>query len=209
MCVALALATGCAGMNGMMQSDSSGSNNSSGQSNQSSANSNQSSQGSKNSSDSNASSKQSTDNSSNNQNAQTSSWVLAGSALLVTVAVGVGLTLFFVIRARRNAAAQPTEEQAKQAAEWLDANLPQLKQDLALGAGPSLDDLAQAAEIPPAHRERFAALLQRHRAEILEPLDGPLGPQLAVRVLSRIGQLATEDALLLADALAFLERHGG
>lgn len=47
---------------------------------------------------------------------------------------------------------------------WLLANRLQLKQDLALGAGPALDDLAGIARIPELHRAYFGRLLQQHRA---------------------------------------------
>ena len=187
------------------------SNNSSGQSNQSSGNSNDSSQNSSNglkgSSDSNASSKTSSDNTTADPNVQRTSATLSGAALLTTTGVGIGLTIFFVKRAHRNSA-PPPEEQAKEAQAWLNANLKQLKQDLALGAGPTVKDLASAAEIRTDHLSRFGRMLQEHRAELLEPTrSGRVSLEQAARVMGRIGELTSSDEVLKDDAESWLARH--
>ena len=85
---------------------------------------------------------------------------------------------------------------------WLLANELQLKQDLALGAGPTLDDLAGLAGIAPAHRAHFGRVLQQHRDELLAPHE--LTPQAAARVMSRVGALVMADPLLRVDGQAAL-----
>jgi hypothetical protein len=192
---------------------SGGSNNSSGQSNNSSANSNNSSQtssnNSKGSSDSNASSKNSSDNTTADPGVQRTSATLAGAALLVTTGVGIGLTIFLVKRAHRNNETPP-EQEAKEAQAWLNANLKQLKQDLALGAGPTVKDLASAAEIHVEHLSRFGQMLQAHRAELLAPTgSGHVSLQQAAQVMGRIGELTLADEVLKEDAAGWLSRHPG
>ena len=103
----------------------------------------------------------------------------------------------------------PPEAQARQAQAWLNANLKQLKQDLALGAGPTVRDLASAAEIRPEHLGRFGKLLQTHRADILGPATEGTRVTLdqATRMLMTIGELTRNDEVLQEDAAAFLSRH--
>jgi hypothetical protein len=85
---------------------------------------------------------------------------------------------------------------------WLLANEVQLKQDLALGAGPSIDDLAGIAGIAPSHRAHFGRVLQRHRARLLTPHE--VTPQQAAELMSRIGELVLADPLLRAEGEAVL-----
>lgn len=85
---------------------------------------------------------------------------------------------------------------------WLVANELQLKQDLALGWGPTLEDLAGLAGVQPANRERFGRLLQRHRREFV--VTPEVTPDEAARVMSRVGDLVMTDALLRADAVVAL-----
>lgn len=100
------------------------------------------------------------------------------------------------------------QDQAQPAQAWLKANLRQLKQDLALGAGPALDDLAAAAEIRLEHRERFCRLLARHRQELLAPLrSGDVSIAATIEALTRVGELTRSDDVLRADAEALMRRH--
>ena len=85
---------------------------------------------------------------------------------------------------------------------WLVANELQLKQDLALGAGPSIDDLAGIAGIEPERRAHFGRVLQRHRQELLAPHE--LTPQQAAAVMARVGALVMGDPLLRIDGEAVL-----
>lgn len=88
---------------------------------------------------------------------------------------------------------------------WLTANQLQLKQDLALGAGPAIDDLAGIAGIPAEHRVHFGRLLQRNRTQLVAPPE--LTPAQAAHCLSRVGALVMDDPLLRADGEAIIASH--
>lgn len=96
----------------------------------------------------------------------------------------------------------PRYDAMVQARAWLIANELQLQQDLALGAGPTLEDLAGLAGIAPAHRQRFGRVLQQHRAQLLAPRD--VTPEQAAAVLSVVGDLVMTDPVLRPDGLAVL-----
>lgn len=89
-----------------------------------------------------------------------------------------------------------------QARSWLMANELQLQQDLALGAGPTLEDLAGLAGILPAHQAHFGRVLQRHRASLL--VSRQVTPEEAAAVLARVGDLVMTDPVLRPDGLAVL-----
>ncbi len=78
----------------------------------------------------------------------------------------------------------------------------QLKQDLALGMGPALDDLAGLARIGPSRRLHFFKLLQKNRAMLLTPRE--VTPREAARMMSRVGELVRADPVLRADGEAAL-----
>jgi glutathione S-transferase len=133
--------------------------------------------------------------------------MLAGSALLTTAGIGLGLTIYFI---KRKVSPEQTvpEIEAKEAQAWLNANLKQLKQDLALGAGPTVRDLASAAQIRTDHLGRFGRMLQTHRAELLEPTaSGRVSLEQAAQVMGRIGELTLADDVLKEDAAEFIARH--
>jgi len=96
---------------------------------------------------------------------------------------------------------QRVRPDARSAALYLGAQAHQLEQDLALGAGPVLDDLGAAAGLPPEQRGRFGRLLQRHRSELLDlARRETLTPERALGFLERIGELTWADPLLRAEA---------
>lgn len=98
------------------------------------------------------------------------------------------------------AVGESRSERARNAMIYLKANQHQLRQDLALGAGPVLDDLASAAEIRREHRAHFSRLLQRNRIELLELAHAEgLTPERALRALERVGELVIADPVLHAD----------
>ena len=99
----------------------------------------------------------------------------------------------------------PSALQGQKARTWLMANELQLKQDLALGAGPAIDDLAGIAGITAARREHFGRVLQKHRALLLAPHE--LTPQDAAKVMSRVGELVMADPLLRVDGMAALAQR--
>lgn len=134
---------------------------------------------------------------------------VAGTALLVTTGVGVGLTIFLVLRSKTAPQPEKLEEQAKPAQAWLRANRRQLTQDLALGAGPALEDLAAAAEISTRNYPRFCRALSAQRAALLAPLrtDDDVSLAVAAQVMARIGEITFGDPVLRADAEGWLQRH--
>ena len=102
------------------------------------------------------------------------------------------------------------EPPAKAAAAYLRARELQLKQDLAAGTGPTIEDLAAIAHIRRDHLGRFGQMLRANRAELLslaEPAE--LTPARALSFLRRIGDLVRTDEILAVNAEAFLARHGG
>ena len=127
--------------------------------------------------------------------------MLAATALLTTTVAGLGAAIYGLHQSAEDAG------EARSAAAYLRANSAQLRQDLALGAGPTLDDLAAAAVIPREHRGRFGRVLQRHRVELLA-LGRPeeLTAERALRLLERIGELVKRDPLLRHGLQAFLAR---
>lgn len=98
--------------------------------------------------------------------------------------------------------AAPTLDAMVLARSWLLANEVQLKQDLALGAGPALDDLAGVAGIAPARRAHFGRVLQRHRDRLVVSHD--VTPEQAAEVMSRVGDLVLADPILRADGEAVI-----
>ena len=97
---------------------------------------------------------------------------------------------------------KPNIEAMIEARWWLLANEVQLKQDLALGAGPALDDLAGLARIAPERRAHFGKVLQKNRALFLLPRDAT--PEQAAQLMSRVGELVLADPILRIDGEAVL-----
>ena len=99
---------------------------------------------------------------------------------------------------------EPSLDAMMLARDWLVANELQLKQDLALGAGPTIDDLAGIAGITPSRRAHFGRVLQRNRALLLAPHE--VTPREAAVVMSHLGDLVMADPLLRLDAVAMLTK---
>jgi hypothetical protein len=167
-----------------------------------------------NSSDSGGSSEQSSQQSSRNSTEGTSagtskdggqsSAVASATAMLLTTVGGIGLSIYATVRAGDG----DRERAVQSAMVWLRANHRQLQQDLALGAGPVVDDLANAAQIRPDHRAEFARVLQRNRKELLALADPEtLDTARTRRFLSSIGALTSAHPLLRENAERFLERY--
>lgn len=101
-------------------------------------------------------------------------------------------------------AAAPAEV-GKAAQVYLRARGHQLREDLALGAGPTLEDLAAAARIRRENLDTFGRLLRGHRSELLAMADArTLTPERALEWLQRVGELARTDPRLEEDHQAFL-----
>ena len=97
-------------------------------------------------------------------------------------------------------AGKPSIEAMIEARWWLLANEVQLKQDLALGAGPALDDLAGLARIAPERRAHFGKVLQKNRKLLLLPHE--VTPEQAAQLMSRVGELVLADPILRVDGEA-------
>ncbi len=207
--VVLALVLGCAGRTGL--ATDSGSEGSGASSRNSAESSNGTADSSRStgdsskqggSSDVNASSRNSSEASS--KSSGNASAVVAGSALLVSSAVGLGFAIYGWARSTQRSA----EERAKTSLVYLRANEFQLQQDLAFGAGPTLDDLASAAGVRRERRGEFGRLLQRNRQELLGLADARrLTPERALAFLARIGELMASHPTLRLDREAWLAAH--
>ncbi len=99
---------------------------------------------------------------------------------------------------------EPPIDAMVMARSWLLANELQLEQDLALGAGPAIDDLAGIAAIAPSNRARFGKLLQRNRSLLLARRD--VTPRQAAAMMARVGDLVMADPILRADGELALAR---
>ncbi len=158
-----------------------------------------SSEGSGNSSEnsSNNSSNESTGGTteSSSQDGGQSSLVASGSGTLLATLGGIGATIYAI-----KVDADRKKQRAQVALLYLRSNSDQLKQDLALGAGPTLDDLAGAAQIRRDHRGLFARVMQRNRRELLSLSDrGALTAERALQFLERVGTLVRADDVLRED----------
>lgn len=126
------------------------------------------------------------------QSSQNVSVAVLSTVGIGATAVGIGLLIWALQPA---AAAAPAAAHA-----YLRANARQLREDLAVGAGPVIDDLAYAARIRPENLDRFGTLLRMHRAELLALADPEwLDEGRAAATLRRIGEIARTDDALAAD----------
>jgi hypothetical protein len=133
--------------------------------------------------------------------------VLSFSVVGATVG-GLGLAFWMIIKAPPVGPPPPANVgQAAQA--YLRARTHQLREDLALGAGPSIEDLAAMARIRRENLRLFGRVLREHRGELLSLAESSsLTPEHALGWLARVGQLARTEPRLEEDRLAFLAAHG-
>lgn len=80
---------------------------------------------------------------------------------------------------------------------YISAHQADLEQDLALGQGPTIRDLAEFAQVEPEHRSSFGKFLRKNRADLLDLANADtLTPARTQRFADRITALS----LLAADA---------
>jgi hypothetical protein len=105
----------------------------------------------------------------------------------------------------------PSSEEIPQAAQtYLRSRTRQLREDLALGAGPSIEELASLARIRRENLGTFGRLLRAHRQELLALADARLlTPQRAVEWMRRVGEIASTDPRLEEDRRAFIAAYEG
>lgn len=137
---------------------------------------------------------------------------LLSTATVALTVMGLGIVIWqsYEHSARRKGR-RPSPREVGQAAQvYLRARTHQLREDLALGAGPTVEDLAQAARIRRENLEVFGRLLRAHRQELLSMADARmLTPERARAWLERVGALARTEPRLEEDRRAFLQEQEG
>ena len=137
---------------------------------------------------------------------------LLSTATVALTVMGLGIVIWqsYEHSARRKGR-RPSPREVGQAAQvYLRARTHQLREDLALGAGPTVEDLAQAARIRRENLEVFGRLLRAHRQELLSMADAKrLTPERARAWLERVGALARTEPRLEEDRQAFLQEQEG
>ncbi|MCY1074735.1 hypothetical protein [Archangium lansingense] len=184
-------------------SDSSQSQSESSQSSKSDSSQSQSSQNEASQSQSGGSS----ENSKSSQNSSGGGNVLTFSTVGATVG-GLGLAFWMILKAPP-VGPPPPANVGEAAQAYLRARTHQLREDLALGAGPSIEDLAAMARIRRENLRLFGRLLREHRGELLSLAEAStLTPERALGWLERVGQLARTEPRLEEDRRAFLAVYG-
>ncbi|WP_233585142.1 hypothetical protein [Corallococcus sp. CA054B] len=139
---------------------------------------------------------------------------LLSTATVALTVMGLGIVIwqsYARAERRKNKRPSPSPKEVGHAAQvYLRARTHQLREDLALGAGPTVEDLAQAARIRRENLEVFGKLLRTHRKELLMMADAKtLTPERARAWLERVGQLARTEPRLEEDRQAFLQEQEG
>ncbi|WP_223639209.1 hypothetical protein [Corallococcus sp. EGB] len=137
---------------------------------------------------------------------------LLSTATVALTVLGLGIVIWqsYEHSARRKGRRPSPREVGEAAQVYLRARTHQLREDLALGAGPTVDDLAQAAHIRRGNQDVFGKLLRTHRQELLKMADAKtLTPERARAWLERVGQLARTEPRLEEDRQAFLQQQEG
>lgn len=130
-----------------------------------------------------------------------------GGLSTTTTVAGVGAVVFLLLGKDGKAEkADPNAESTKATLLYLRDNHLQFVQDLAVGEGPVLLELASAARIRDENRARFGQRMQAHAAELIalsapEQLDG----HRTVRFVERYLEIAGADGLLENAHLAIPE----
>jgi hypothetical protein len=139
---------------------------------------------------------------------------VASATLLGLTAAGLGAVFWQAAhRAMREpppgAAPPPPPQEVSRAAQmYLRSRTHQLREDLALGAGPTIEELASLARIRRENLGVFGRLLRTHRQELLVLADArALTPERAVEWMRRVGELASTDPRLEEDRRAFLAAY--
>ncbi|WP_244981949.1 hypothetical protein [Corallococcus exercitus] len=137
---------------------------------------------------------------------------LLSTATVALTVMGLGIVIWQSYeRAARRKGKRPSPKEVGHAAQvYLRARTHQLREDLALGAGPTVDDLAQAARIRRENLDVFGKLLRTHRKELLLMADAKqLTPERARAWLERVGELARTEPRLEEDRQTFLLEQEG
>lgn len=164
-------------------------------------------------SDSNGTSRDSSDDSTESSDSSESSEKnpIASATVIGLTAAGLGAVFWQAIeRSMRTVPPPAPQEVARAAQTYLRSRTHQLREDLALGAGPTVEDLAALARIRREHVGLFGRLLRAHRHELLALADErTLTPERAAAWLRRVGEIARTDFRLEEDGRAFLATYKG
>ncbi|MCY1019050.1 hypothetical protein [Pyxidicoccus sp. MSG2] len=145
-------------------------------------------------------SRSNSDNSSHSNNDNVVSAVTVG-----VVVVGLGVVIWQAYAAVERRRGVAPKELGRSAQVYLRSRTHQLREDLALGAGPTVEDLAAAAHIRRENLGTFGRVLRAHRQELLAMADArTLTPARALAWMERVGELASADPRLDEDRRAFL-----
>jgi hypothetical protein len=145
-------------------------------------------------------SRSNSDNSSQSNNDNVVSAVTVG-----VVVVGLGVVIWQAYAAAERRRGVAPKELGRSAQVYLRSRTHQLREDLALGAGPTVEDLAAAAHIRRENLGTFGRVLRAHRQELLAMADArTLTPARALAWMERVGELASADPRLDEDRRAFL-----
>jgi hypothetical protein len=112
-----------------------------------------------------------------------------------TIATSVGATVLVVVLVMRSG--NKGDDAGRAAELYLRQNAVQLAQDLAVGKGPTVTELASAFQLSREDAVRFAELLRRDRKALLELADVErLDPERALAFGKRLNDLLSTDIRL-------------
>ncbi|WP_238539981.1 hypothetical protein [Corallococcus macrosporus] len=136
---------------------------------------------------------------------QTNNNNVASAVTVAALVVGLGIIIWQAYAAAERRRGVSPKEAGRAAQVYLRARTHQLREDLALGAGPTVEDLAAAARIRREHLGLFGRVLRANRKELLALAEErTLTPDRALAWLERVGELARAEPLLEEDRRAFL-----
>ncbi|WP_228557539.1 hypothetical protein [Myxococcus sp. AB056] len=140
-----------------------------------------------------------------NNSSQSNNNDVASSVTVAALVVGLGIIIWQAYAAAERRRGVSPKEAGRAAQVYLRARTHQLREDLALGAGPTVEDLAAAARIRREHLGLFGRVLRANRKELLEMAEAnTLTPDRALAWLERVGELARAEPRLEEDRRAFL-----
>ncbi|WP_228559184.1 MULTISPECIES: hypothetical protein [Myxococcus] len=140
-----------------------------------------------------------------NNSSQSNNNDVASSVTVAALVVGLGIIIWQAYAAVERRRGVSPKEAGRAAQVYLRARTHQLREDLALGAGPTVEDLAAAARIRREHLGLFGRVLRANRKELLEMAEAStLTPDRALAWLERVGELARAEPRLEEDRRAFL-----
>ncbi|WP_426755493.1 hypothetical protein [Myxococcus sp. Y35] len=130
---------------------------------------------------------------------------VASAVTVAVLVVGLGVVIWQAYAAAERRRGVSPREAGRAAQVYLRARTHQLREDLALGAGPTVEDLAAAARIRREHLGIFGRVLRANRKELLALAESStLTPERALAWLERVGELARADPRLEEDRRTFL-----